>query len=265
MVQARPSMVEVHERKEVSGVACGCISGWEYHQHLQHFSYLGSYFSVNCSLDKEISWRFTAAGAAMQRAAKFWRSRDISTCTKTRIYGSLVLSVLLYRAESWPITPFQLQRLEVFHRQCLRSILGVHRCDGISMEDLLRRTQLCSVGTTIRRLRLRWCHQPAGPCHAHAWRACRTSRQVLLGQLRDTRPVGSPPVTLRGLMRMNVLLLDGGGGQVHGRAGINSAWRRLHGGLALSRCYDVFRSLHGLEIHCNGQGPTEGHAADRQK
>jgi hypothetical protein len=27
--------------------------------------------------------------------------------------------------ESWPITPFQLQRLEVFHRQCLRSILGV--------------------------------------------------------------------------------------------------------------------------------------------
>jgi hypothetical protein len=32
-------------------------------------------------------------------------------------------------------------------------------------------------------------------------------------------------------------------------AGINNAWRKQHGGLALIRCYEVFRSLHGLEIH----------------
>jgi hypothetical protein len=30
-------------------------------------------------------------------------------------------------------------------------------------------------------------------------------------------PVGSPSVTARGLMRKDVLLLNGGGGQVHGR------------------------------------------------
>ena len=45
----------------------------------------------------------------------------------------------------------------------------------------------------------------------------RVARQVLFGQLRGTRPVGSPPVTLRGLIRNDVLLLNGGGGQVHGR------------------------------------------------
>jgi hypothetical protein len=39
-------------------------------------------------------------------------------------------------------------------------------------------------------------------------------------------------------------------------AGIKSAWRRLHGGLALIRCFEVFWSSHGLEIHWNGsQGP----------
>ncbi len=32
----------------------------------------------------------------------------------------------------------------------------------------------------------------------------------------------------------------------------NSAWRKQHGGLALIRCYEVFRSLHGLDIHWNG-------------
>jgi hypothetical protein len=47
----------------------------------------------------------------------------------------------------------------------------------------------------------------------------RVARQVLFGQLRDRgrRSVGSPPVTLRDLMRKDVLLLNGGGGQVHGR------------------------------------------------
>ena len=46
-------------------------------------------------------------------------------------------------------------------------------------------------------------------------------------------------MTLR-LMRNDVLLLNGGGGQVHVGAGINSAWREQHGGLALIRFYEVF-------------------------
>jgi hypothetical protein len=45
----------------------------------------------------------------------------------------------------------------------------------------------------------------------------RVAWQVLFGQLRGTRPVGSPPLFLRSLMRKDVLLLNGGGGQVHGR------------------------------------------------
>ncbi len=59
----------------------------------------------------------------MQRAAKLWRSRDISFRTE-QIYGSLVLLVLLYGTEHWPIAPSQLQRLEVSHHRCLCSILG---------------------------------------------------------------------------------------------------------------------------------------------
>jgi hypothetical protein len=34
--------------------------------------------------------------------------------------------------------------------------------------------------------------------------------------------------------------------------GIISAWRRLHGGLALIRLFEVFRSLHSLEVHWKG-------------
>ncbi len=53
----------------------------------------------------------------------------------------------------------------------------------------------------------------------------RVARQVLFGQLRGTRPIGSPPVTLRGLMRKDVLLLNGGGGSGSWSALIS----RVHG------------------------------------
>jgi hypothetical protein len=212
-----------------------------------HISYFfgGGRGDIHCSLDKEISWPLAAVGAAVQRAAKLWGSRDISTRTKMRIYSSLLLLVLLYGAETRPIMPSHLMRLEVFHHRCLRNILGVRRSDGISKDELLCRTQQCHIGTAIRRLRLQWLG------HVMRMPGERVARQVLFGQLRGTRPVDLPPVSLHSLMRKDVLLLSDGGGQVYG-AGINSAWRGMHGGLALIRCYEVFRSLHGLEIDWNG-------------
>jgi hypothetical protein len=65
---------------------------------------------------------------------------------------------------------------------------------GQGNEELLRRTQLCNIGTTIRRLRLRWLG------HVMRMPGERVARQVLFGQLRGTRPVGSPPVASCGMM-----------------------------------------------------------------
>jgi hypothetical protein len=64
-------------------------------------------------------------------------------------------------------------------------------------------------------------------------------------------PVGSPPVSFRSIMRKDLPLLMPVGVRCMAGAGIKSAWRRLHGGLALIRCFEVLRSVHGLEIHWN--------------
>jgi hypothetical protein len=45
----------------------------------------------------------------------------------------------------------------------------------------------------------------------------RVAWQVLFGQLRGTRPLGSPQVSFQSHMRKDMLLLNGGRGQVHGR------------------------------------------------
>jgi hypothetical protein len=52
------------------------------------------------------------------------------------VFVVMVLSVLLYGCESWALTAAQLLRLEVFHRGCLRQILGVRRLDGLSNDEL---------------------------------------------------------------------------------------------------------------------------------
>jgi hypothetical protein len=78
-------------------------------------------------------------------------------------------------------------------------------------EELLRRTQLCNIGTTVRRLRLWWLG------HVMRMPGERMARQVRFRQLRGTRPVGSLQVSLCGLMHKDVLLLNGGEGQVHCR------------------------------------------------
>ena len=43
------------------------------------------------------------------------------------VYRSCVLSILLYRAETWCVKQCHLHHSDVFHRSCVRCILGISR------------------------------------------------------------------------------------------------------------------------------------------
>ena len=45
--------------------------------------------------------RIGLACGAMQSLSCIWKSNDISNNTKTRVYETLVLSILLYNSETW--------------------------------------------------------------------------------------------------------------------------------------------------------------------
>ena len=86
----------------------------------------------------------------------FWKSKDIGTRTKLRIYKSNVLSVLLYGSEFWKVTGTICRDLEVFQNKCLRRILRYFWPDTISNEELLQRTGLEPVSIVIKRRRWKW-------------------------------------------------------------------------------------------------------------
>jgi len=70
----------------------------------------------------------------VKRLSKIWRSRDISLSTKVKVYETLVLSILLYNAETWTLTEELNKRLRVFEMSCLRRIAGVTRQDRVRNE-----------------------------------------------------------------------------------------------------------------------------------
>ena len=69
---------------------------------------------------------------------KIFQSANLSKATKMRLFRTLVMSVLMYGAETWNITQKDLRKLRTFHMKSLRDILGVTRWDEIMNDTILR-------------------------------------------------------------------------------------------------------------------------------
>ena len=95
-------------------------------EDVEDFTYLGSRISKGGDSKSEITSRISKAKHSFHLLKKTWKSKKIKLKTKLRIFKSNVLSVLLYGCESWKITRGICNKLDAFHRTCLRRILGIH-------------------------------------------------------------------------------------------------------------------------------------------
>ena len=167
--------------------------------------YLGSWYSADCSIDKELTARIGVATGAANRLLKVWDNNAIGLKTKLTFYKSLVLTILLHGAESWPVTHKDVQRLEVFQQRWLRRILKVFWTDHTSNENILQRAGLPSIETRIRQLRMIWLG------HVLRLGPTRLPYQALFGQLAGPRPRGKGGLqTLGKIYHADILTLQGG-------------------------------------------------------
>ena len=73
---------------------------------------------------------------------------------KLRLYTAIVIPTAMYAYETWKRTAMIAHRLDVFHRRCLRTILGISWRDHVTNEEVLRRAgteRLQDIVTTRRR------------------------------------------------------------------------------------------------------------------
>ena len=81
---------------------------------------------------------------------------EFSQKTKLRILNSNVLSVLLYGAEMWRVTTTDLNKVDVFHRTCLRRVLRRFWPNHLSKEELCEATGSTPISALIQGRRWRW-------------------------------------------------------------------------------------------------------------
>ena len=56
------------------------------------------------------------ASSTMSSLSRIWKDKRLTTATKVHLYQALVMSVLLYAAETWTLLAANLRSLEAFHQ-----------------------------------------------------------------------------------------------------------------------------------------------------
>ena len=104
------------------------------------FTYLGSVINITGGTDEDVQARIGKARSAFNILGNIWRSREIKTATKIRIFNSNVKPVLLYGSETWRMTEKTVSKLQTFINRCLRRILQIYWPDTISNATLWETT-----------------------------------------------------------------------------------------------------------------------------
>ena len=92
-------------------------------QIVDHFCYLGTILSRNCSDQADVTNRIRKASNAFGSLRKcLFANPKVSLSIKSYVYIGLVLPILLYGSESWCLTENLFHMLRLFHRRCIRSM-----------------------------------------------------------------------------------------------------------------------------------------------
>jgi hypothetical protein len=164
------------------------------------FTYLGSTISSNAKIEKELSNRMGRASAAFgQLNNRLWKNNHVSVKVKAKVYRAVVLTTLLYGAETWTIYRQQVKKLHAYMMRQLRDILRISWHDKISNAEILRRTGLPHMSDLLIQKNLRWIG------HVHRMEESRLPRQLMYSQLsKGIRNQGRPRLRLKDVVKRNL-------------------------------------------------------------
>jgi len=164
------------------------------------FTYLGSTVSSTARIDRELKNRLGKASSAFGKLReRLWNNRHVSIRAKCKVYRAIVLSTLLYGAETWTIYRTQVKKLGAYMMRQLRDIMSIKWFDKITNEEILRRANLPCMADILIEKNLRWLG------HVHRMEGNRLPRQLLYSQLCDgKRNQGRPRLRFKDVAKRNM-------------------------------------------------------------
>ena len=74
---------------------------------------------------KEINTRIAIAANAFTKLKNIWKSKDLNTHTKIKLFRSCVIPILTYGCESWKSTSQIDKKFDSLENKCLRKLLNI--------------------------------------------------------------------------------------------------------------------------------------------
>lgn len=107
-------------------------------------------------MDEEVHVRIDADSSAFGRFRSRVFSNHDHTNVKIKVYRAVIPSTLLYDFEAWTLYRRSVTKIEPFLICCLQKILRISFRDHATLTEILRRTGVNSVESSILRRQLRW-------------------------------------------------------------------------------------------------------------
>ena len=89
---------------------------------VQELMYLGSKIVASGESDADVQARIYKAASLFNRLGSIWNSSTIRKETKIKLYSAIVVPTALYACETWRKTIWNENKVNIFHRKCLRKI-----------------------------------------------------------------------------------------------------------------------------------------------
>ena len=125
-------------------------------EEVETFTYLGDVVDRDGGVERSVRARVAMAWTKWREIAGLLCNRRIPLRSRSNIYKACIRSVMLYAAETWPLTQRLEQCIVSCDRRMLRYMAGVRLQDHVRSEVVAERCGLRQIDEALRIRRLRW-------------------------------------------------------------------------------------------------------------
>jgi hypothetical protein len=155
-------------------------------ERMKQFSYLGTTLTNRNSIHEVIKSRMKSGNACYLSMQNLLSSSLLSKNIKIKVYGTIILPLVLYGCETWSLTLREEQRLRMFEKRMLRRIFGPKTDEVTGAWRRLHKEELNALYSSPNFIRviksrgMRWARHVV----------CTGRGEVYIGRPEGRRPLG---------------------------------------------------------------------------
>ncbi|KAI8504892.1 hypothetical protein Bbelb_170010 [Branchiostoma belcheri] len=125
-------------------------------KQVKEFKYLGSIFTEDGKLDREIETRVQKANSVSYQLAPLLKHPSIPMETKAKLFNSIFLPTLTYQCQTWTLTKPLERKIITCEMRCLRRLVNRTRRDKIRNTTIRQMAGVRPVREFIDKQQIKW-------------------------------------------------------------------------------------------------------------